>query len=90
MRSIPQAAENVESRLEVVHDAPTMNDTPVPPTITVHQAARALQVQPATIYNWIRADEFPHLRLGGRIRIPTAKLADLLGVTPREIIDGLG
>ncbi len=89
MRSIPQAAENVESRHGVVHDA-SMNDTQVPPTITVHQAARALQVQPATIYNWIRADEFPHLRLGGRIRIPTARLADLLGVTPREIIDGLG
>jgi excisionase family DNA binding protein len=63
---------------------------PIPPTITVHQAARALQVQPATVYTWIRNDEFPHLRLGGRIRIPTARLADLLGITPREVIDGLG
>jgi excisionase family DNA binding protein len=65
------------------------NNAPVPPTITVHQAARVLQVQPATVYAWIRADEFPHLRLGGRIRIPTARLADLLGISPREIIDGL-
>ena len=63
-------------------------NTPVPPTITVHQAARALQVQPATIYTWIRNDEFPHLRLGGRIRIPTAKLADLLGITPQEVVNG--
>ena len=57
------------------------NSTPVPPTITVHQAARALQVQPATVYTWIRNDELPHLRLGGRIRIPTAKLAEMLGIT---------
>lgn len=63
--------------------------TPVPPTITVHQAARVLQVQPATVYAWIRADEFPHIRLGGRIRIPTAKLASLLGITSQEIADGL-
>jgi excisionase family DNA binding protein len=66
-----------------------MNNTPIPPTITVHQAARVLQVQPATVYAWIRADEFPYLRLGGRIRIPTARLADLLGISSREVVDGL-
>jgi excisionase family DNA binding protein len=65
------------------------NTTPVPPTITVHQAARALQVQPATVYAWIRADEFPHLRLGGRIRIPTAKLAEMLGIASQQLIDGI-
>ncbi len=63
---------------------------PFPHTITVYQAARILQVQPATVYAWIRRDEFPHLRLGGRIRIPTARLADMLGISPREVVDGLG
>jgi excisionase family DNA binding protein len=67
-----------------------MNDTQTPLTITVHQAAEALQVQPATVYAWVRADEFPHVRLGGRIRIPTAKLADLLGVTSQQLAEGLG
>jgi excisionase family DNA binding protein len=65
------------------------NTIPIPPTITVHQAAHVLQVQPATVYNWIRADEFPHIHLGGRIRIPTAKLADLLGISSREVVEGL-
>jgi excisionase family DNA binding protein len=70
----------------------TMNDQhtqAIPPTLTVYQAARAMQVTPATVYAWIRDDEFPHLRLGGRIRIPTAKLADMLGITPQELTDGV-
>lgn len=66
-----------------------MNDTQTPLTITVHQAAEALQVQPATIYAWIRDDEFPHVRLGGRIRIPTAKLAEMLGITSQQMTEGL-
>lgn len=62
-----------------------MTNTQTPLTITVHQAARALQVQPASVYSWIRDDEFPHLRLGGRIRIPTAKLAEMLGMTVEDL-----
>jgi len=62
-----------------------MTDTQTQLTITVHQAAEALQVQPATIYAWIRDDELPHLRLGGGIRIPTAKLAEMLGVTVEDL-----
>ncbi len=85
---MPQQNPNVEVLDPVVQDV-HMNDTQTPLTITVHQAARALQVQPATVYNWIRDGEFPYVRLGGRIRIPTAKLADLLGITSGEIVDGL-
>ncbi len=61
----------------------------VPPTLTAYEAARLMKVTPATIYAWIDNGEFPHLRLGGRIRIPTAKLADLLGITPQQVADGL-
>ena len=88
--SFPQVQDDVDLPLSIWQLGHMSHSTPVPPTITVHQAARALQVQPATVYAWIRNDEFPHLRLGGRIRIPTARLADLLGITPREIVDGLG
>ena len=44
-----------------------------------------MKVTPATVYAWIRDDEFPHLRLGGRIRIPTARLAEMLGVTVEDL-----
>jgi excisionase family DNA binding protein len=57
-----------------------------PLTISVHEAAEALGVVPATVYAWVRAGEIPSLRLGGRIRIPTGKLADLLGVEPEELV----
>jgi excisionase family DNA binding protein len=67
----------------------TQHTQQVPPTLTVHEAARIMKVTPATVYAWVRADEFPHVRLGGRIRIPTAKVADLLGITSGEIVDGL-
>lgn len=62
----------------------------VPPTLTVYEAADLMKVTPATVYTWIRNDEFPHLRLGGRIRVPTARFADMLGITPQQVADGLG
>ena len=60
-------------------------DTSYPPAISVNEAARILQVTPATAYSWVRNGEIPSIRLGGRIRIPTARLADLLGVTVDEL-----
>lgn len=85
----PQQSANVELRVPAAQYR-HMDDTQAPLTITVHQAAEALQVQPATVYAWIRNGEFPHVRLGGRIRIPTAKFAEMLGVTPEELVKGLG
>ena len=63
----------------------TRPDTSYPPAISVHEAARIFQVTPATAYAWVRNGEIPSIRLGGRIRIPVARLADLLGVTVEEI-----
>ena len=63
----------------------TRPDTSYPPAISVHEAARIFQVTPATAYLWVRNGELPSIRLGGRIRIPTARLADLLGVTVEEL-----
>lgn len=61
------------------------SNTEYPPAISVHDAARIFQVTPATAYAWVRNGELPSIRLGGRIRIPTARLADLLGVTVEEL-----
>lgn len=56
-----------------------------PVTLSVADAALILEVVPATVYQWIRDDELPNLRFGGRVRIPTAKLAGLLGVSPLDL-----
>ncbi len=52
----------------------------IAPMLTVRQVASLFQVQPATIYAWIRDGEMPHIRLGGRIRIPSAKLSEDFGI----------
>jgi len=48
--------------------------------LSVPEAARLLGVTPATAYSWIRSGDLPHIRLGGRIRVPTALLAEMLGL----------
>jgi excisionase family DNA binding protein len=60
-----------------------------PVTLTVAETARILDVAPATMYAWIRHDEIPSLRLGGRVRVPTARLADLVGVDPADLANHL-
>lgn len=84
MAEKPHEKENVDAHVTFTHHH-LMNTKQTPPVITVHQAAKALQVQPSTVYAWVREDELPHLRLGGRIRIPAAKLADLLGITVEDL-----
>lgn len=59
--------------------------TGFPVTLSVAETAYILDVVSATIYAWVRDGELPNLRFGGRVRIPTAKLADLVGVDPSEL-----
>lgn len=56
-----------------------------PLTLSVADTALILDVVPATVYQWVRDDELPNVRFGSRVRIPTAKLADLLGVSPADL-----
>jgi len=57
------------------------------PTLSVHKAARLLGVTAPTVYQWVRQGEIPSIRLGGRIRIPTALLADLLGLKVGQLAE---
>ena len=48
-------------------------------TVGVKDAARELGVSPATLYNAIKANRFPHIKVGSSIRIPKVVLDGMLG-----------
>ena len=56
----------------------------LPATLGVLGAARLLGISRATAYTLIRQGQFPCpvFRCGGRYKIPTAHLLDLLGLSP--------
>ena len=47
--------------------------------LTVEEAAAWLKVTPNTVYEWIKRDELPVLRLGRLIRIPKAEVLEMIG-----------
>jgi predicted DNA-binding transcriptional regulator AlpA len=69
-----QAAEQLMSEQEL---------RALPPVIDVPTAARALGVGRSAAYEMIRTDAWPTpvLRLGRLIRVPSAPLLDLLGLS---------
>ena len=56
-----------------------------PLTLTVEEAAAALGVGRSTAYELARTGGIPVIRLGRRIVVPTAALAELLGVGRSEL-----
>lgn len=58
-------------------------------TITVPQAAEILSIGRDAAYAAVKRGEIPHLRLGRRVVVPTARLADLLGLAPETREAGL-
>jgi hypothetical protein len=56
----------------------------LPPTVNVTTAARALGIGVHKAYNLIKVGSFPvqTLSLGSTVRVPTAALWRVLGVTP--------
>ncbi|MDX3130829.1 DNA-binding protein [Streptomyces europaeiscabiei] len=58
----------------------------LPPTVNVTTAARALGIGTHKAYNLIKKGSFPvrTLALGSTVRVPTAALWRVLGVTPPE------
>jgi excisionase family DNA binding protein len=57
-----------------------MDTTTHPLTLTVEQAAKVLGISRSTAYELVHTGDIPSLRLGRRIVIPTARLADKLGL----------
>lgn len=52
----------------------------MPVLLTVPQAAALTGMSLRSTYRAIEADAIPHIRMGRRITIPTAKLLDQLGL----------
>lgn len=51
------------------------------PTVSVEEAGRYLGVSRAFAYSMVRAGDLPVIRLGTRrVRVPTAKLLEMLGI----------
>ena len=55
-----------------------MEETTHPLTLTVEQAAKVLGIGRSTAYELVHTGDIPSLRLGRRIVVPTAKLAEML------------
>lgn len=52
----------------------------LPPTISIEEAADLCGIGRNTAYRAAHCGELPSLRFGRRIRVPTARLLELLGV----------
>lgn len=55
-----------------------MEPTPHPLTLTVEQAAKVLGISRSTAYELVHTGDIPSLRLGRRIVVPTAQMAECL------------
>ena len=51
------------------------------PLLTVDQTAEFLGIGRTACYDAINRDEIPHIRLGRRIRVPTASIRAMVGLT---------
>jgi excisionase family DNA binding protein len=54
------------------------------PTISVHEAARLLGIGRSLAYEGVKRGEIPAVRVGRTVRVPTAKLLNLLGLLEVE------
>lgn len=64
-----------------------MEPTPHPLTLTVEQAAKVLGIGRSTAYELVHTGAIPSLRLGRRIVVPIARLAESLGSTAKEVAE---
>ena len=58
-------------------------------TVSVEEAGALLGISRTTAYRLAACDEFPVpvIRVGRKLRIPTALLANTLGIPPDEVIE---
>jgi excisionase family DNA binding protein len=53
----------------------------MPAVLTVEEAGRVLRLGRTSAYQAVRAGEIPSIKVGRSLRVPTARLAELLGDT---------
>ena len=58
---------------------------PLPPTISVEEAGELLGISRRSAYRAASTGELPVLRLGRRLLVPTARLLELLGMSPDHV-----
>jgi excisionase family DNA binding protein len=58
--------------------------TELPPTMSVEQAAKLLGVSRSAAYRAAASGQLPTLAFGRRLRVPTAPLLKMLGVSFEE------
>lgn len=56
----------------------------LPPTISVERAGALLGISRRSAYRAAACGELPTIRFGRRLRVPTARLLDLLGMSADE------
>jgi excisionase family DNA binding protein len=61
----------------------------LPPTISVEQAGELLGISRRSAYRAAARGELPTFKVGRRLRVPTARLLDLLGLS-MEMLVGAG
>lgn len=57
----------------------------LPPTISVEDASELLGISVRSAYKAAHNGEIPTLRLGRRMLVPTAKLLEMLGLSPDAV-----
>lgn len=58
-------------------------DPEVRPHVSVEEAAAALGISRSSVYQAAVRGDLPAIRVGHRIVIPTARLREMLGLSPR-------
>jgi excisionase family DNA binding protein len=58
---------------------------PLPPTLSVEEAGELLGISRRSAYRAASTGELPVLRLGRRLLVPTARLLELLGMSPDHV-----
>lgn len=64
-----------------------MQMTEYPVTITVEEAARFVGMSRSAGYRAAAKGQLPTVRLGRRLRVPTAKLLSMLGLDGDQVVD---
>lgn len=58
----------------------------LPPTISVSEASEVLGISRRSAYRAAAAGELPTVKIGRRLLVPSARLLELLGLSPEQAV----